>query len=163
MTKTKRQNLKSKRVRAPRTRWNLRLYIAGDTSRSITALTNLQRICDEAPSRPVPRGSGRPAQESATGGGRPDRSRAHPGAPSATAAEKDYRGPVELAAGARFASGKGVAMTAQSLKRALATATTSANHNKKYVLRLYVTGATSSSRRAILNINSICTEHLRGK
>ncbi len=54
-------------------------------------------------------------------------------------------------------------MKAQSLKRALATATTSARHNKKYVLRLYVTGATSSSRRAILNINSICSEHLQGK
>ncbi|HET7893516.1 MAG TPA: circadian clock KaiB family protein [Candidatus Sulfotelmatobacter sp.] len=54
-------------------------------------------------------------------------------------------------------------MTVQSLKRALATATASARPNKKYVLRLYVTGATSSSRRAILNINSICSEHLRGK
>ncbi len=27
--------------------WNLRLYIAGETSRSITALHNLQKICDE--------------------------------------------------------------------------------------------------------------------
>jgi circadian clock protein KaiB len=27
--------------------WNLRLYIAGETSRSIAALTNLQKICDE--------------------------------------------------------------------------------------------------------------------
>lgn len=54
-------------------------------------------------------------------------------------------------------------MTGQSLKKALATATTSATHNRKYVLRLYVTGATSSSRRAILNINSICSEHLQGK
>jgi circadian clock protein KaiB len=54
-------------------------------------------------------------------------------------------------------------MKAQSLKKALATAAASANHNKQYVLRLYVTGATSSSRRAILNINSICSEHLRGK
>jgi circadian clock protein KaiB len=53
-------------------------------------------------------------------------------------------------------------MKAQSLKKALAAAA-SANHNKKYVLRLYVTGATSSSRRAILNINSICSEHLQGK
>jgi circadian clock protein KaiB len=53
-------------------------------------------------------------------------------------------------------------MKAQSLKRALAAAG-SANRGKKYVLRLYVTGATSSSRRAILNLNSICSEHLQGK
>jgi circadian clock protein KaiB len=31
------------------------------------------------------------------------------------------------------------------------------------VLRLYVTGATSRSRRAILNINDICREHLQGR
>ncbi|HYM75044.1 MAG TPA: circadian clock KaiB family protein [Candidatus Dormibacteraeota bacterium] len=54
-------------------------------------------------------------------------------------------------------------MTVQSMKKALATAAGSANHKKKYVLRLYITGATSSSRRAILNINSICAEHLQGK
>ncbi len=54
-------------------------------------------------------------------------------------------------------------MKPQSLKRALATVAASARHNKRYVLRLYVTGATSSSRRAILNINSICSEHLQGK
>lgn len=27
--------------------WNLRLYIAGETSRSMAALANLQKICDE--------------------------------------------------------------------------------------------------------------------
>ena len=54
-------------------------------------------------------------------------------------------------------------MKGQSLKNALATAAASQSHGKKYVLRLYVTGATSSSRRAILNINSICSEHLEGK
>ncbi len=34
---------------------------------------------------------------------------------------------------------------------------------QKYVLRLYVTGATSRSRRAILNLNAVCSEHLRGR
>lgn len=28
-------------------RWNLRLYIAGQTPKSVAALANLQRICDE--------------------------------------------------------------------------------------------------------------------
>jgi circadian clock protein KaiB len=32
-----------------------------------------------------------------------------------------------------------------------------------YVLRLYVAGLTSRSRRAISNITSICEEHLRGR
>lgn len=27
--------------------WNLRLYIAGDTSRSVAAMNNLQQICDQ--------------------------------------------------------------------------------------------------------------------
>jgi len=34
---------------------------------------------------------------------------------------------------------------------------------QQYVLRLYVTGATVLSRRAILNINAICKEHLQGR
>lgn len=36
-------------------------------------------------------------------------------------------------------------------------------NNDKYVLRLYVTGATSRSRRAILNLNAICSEYLNGQ
>ncbi len=32
-----------------------------------------------------------------------------------------------------------------------------------YVLRLYVTGATPNSTRAIVNIRQICEEHLRGQ
>ncbi|HEV2485621.1 MAG TPA: circadian clock KaiB family protein [Terracidiphilus sp.] len=47
MAKTIRQKIRSRRVRAPGKPWNLRLYIAGETSRSLAALTNLQKICDE--------------------------------------------------------------------------------------------------------------------
>ena len=32
-----------------------------------------------------------------------------------------------------------------------------------YVLRLYVTGATERSRRAIVNLEGICREHLKGR
>jgi circadian clock protein KaiB len=32
---------------APAERWELRLYIAGKTARAITALANLERICEE--------------------------------------------------------------------------------------------------------------------
>lgn len=33
---------------------------------------------------------------------------------------------------------------------------------KKYVLKLYVTGATRRSQKAITNLNSICEEYLQG-
>lgn len=33
---------------------------------------------------------------------------------------------------------------------------------KKYILKLYVTGATRRSQRAITNLNAICEEHLQG-
>ena len=33
---------------------------------------------------------------------------------------------------------------------------------KRYVLKLYITGATRRSQRAITNLNSICTEYLQG-
>ncbi len=53
-------------------------------------------------------------------------------------------------------------MSAQSRKTTPPLAT-HAPHDGKYILRLYVTGATSLSRRAIVNINAICREHLQGK
>jgi circadian clock protein KaiB len=34
---------------------------------------------------------------------------------------------------------------------------------KKYVLRLYVAGATARSTQAIVNIKKICEEHLKGR
>jgi circadian clock protein KaiB len=33
--------------KAPRVTWRLRLYIAGQTPKSITALTNLKRLCEQ--------------------------------------------------------------------------------------------------------------------
>ncbi len=38
-----------------------------------------------------------------------------------------------------------------------------AHANACYVLRLYVTGATPHSMRAIINIRTICEEHLQGR
>ena len=35
--------------------------------------------------------------------------------------------------------------------------------DKKYVLRLYVAGATPRSTEAILNIKKVCEEHLKGR
>ena len=36
----------SRETEAP-PKWDLRLYVAGETSRSVTALENLERICEE--------------------------------------------------------------------------------------------------------------------
>ena len=35
--------------------------------------------------------------------------------------------------------------------------------SSKYVLRLYVTGVTANSQRAILNLDNICREYLAGR
>jgi circadian clock protein KaiB len=42
-------------------------------------------------------------------------------------------------------------------------ATAVAGANAHYVLRLYITGTTLQSTRAILNIRKICEEHLEGR
>lgn len=34
---------------------------------------------------------------------------------------------------------------------------------KEYVLKLYITGATRTARRAIENLNRICEEHIQGR
>jgi len=42
-------------------------------------------------------------------------------------------------------------------------AAAAAHDNARYVLRLYVTGTTRHSARAIVNIRKICEEHLQGR
>lgn len=57
------------------------------------------------------------------------------------------------------------------MKKRTATADTSATleaaaahqANTRYVLRLYVTGTTPYSTRAIVNIRKVCEEHLQGR
>jgi circadian clock protein KaiB len=46
---------------------------------------------------------------------------------------------------------------------AFETAVTAAQDTTHYVLRLYVTGTTPHSTRAIVNIRKICEEHLQGR
>ncbi len=47
-------------------------------------------------------------------------------------------------------------------KRAHDKATPATREDAKYVLRLYVTGTTGKSMRAIQNVRRICEAHLRG-
>ncbi len=42
-------------------------------------------------------------------------------------------------------------------------AAAAASTNARYILRLYVTGMTALSSRAIVNIRKLCEEHLRGR
>jgi circadian clock protein KaiB len=42
-------------------------------------------------------------------------------------------------------------------------AAAAAHDNARYVLRLYITGTTRHSLRAIVNIRKICEEHLQGR
>jgi circadian clock protein KaiB len=44
---TKTKPAKKRSAAAPSDVWNLRLYVAGQTPKSITALTNLKKLCEE--------------------------------------------------------------------------------------------------------------------
>ena len=55
-------------------------------------------------------------------------------------------------------SGKKTRDSTEAFEQALAGA-----HEERYVLRLYVTGITPKSRRAIASVKKICEEHLKGR
>ncbi len=55
-------------------------------------------------------------------------------------------------------TGKPAETATEAFERALAAA-----DERRYVLRLYVTGMTPRSRRAIQNIRKVCEEHLQGR
>ena len=48
-------------------------------------------------------------------------------------------------------------------RAAPASEPTAKAETRKYILKLYVTGATLNSRRAVENIRAICEEHLAGR
>jgi len=50
----------------------------------------------------------------------------------------------------------------KSFAKKLAKASKAADR-RKYVLKLYITGATPRSTKAIMNIRQICEEHLKGR
>ncbi len=53
-------------------------------------------------------------------------------------------------------------MSASRIDKKAAAAATDARKKAKYLLRLYVTGTTGKSVRAIQNVRRICEEHLPG-
>src|SRR4029079_7075915 len=90
----------------------------------------------------------------------------HARAPSASADEKDHRRSVERGPGPRGArsaaaarSRRGPVMTKTAARKRPAAPR---RKTAKYLLRLYVTGTSGRSMRAIQNVRRICEEHLRG-
>ncbi len=51
----------------------------------------------------------------------------------------------------------------QSMKRRVERERRGGEGERRYVLRLYVTGTTPASRRAIGHVREICEEHLKGR
>ena len=73
--------------------WELRLYVAGKTARSVAAFENLRRVCEEyGQVQDRSRGLAGPP---AAGQGRPDRRHPHPGPQTARADPQDDRRPVQ--------------------------------------------------------------------
>src|SRR4029450_975342 len=110
----------------------------------------------------VPHRSGRPAEASAARARRSDRRGADAGAPPAAADEAHHRRSVEREQRAGGAGpplprppGKGEIVTAKRAARTARRRKSDAPH----VLRLYVTGVTGKSVRAIQNVRRICEEH----
>ena len=72
---------------------------------------------------------------------------------------KTSRAPREITSGSRpSATGRGISQGAtQAFEKSLATLPTG-----KYVLRLYVAGATARSRQAVLRVRELCETELKG-
>ena len=54
-------------------------------------------------------------------------------------------------------------MQKKSLKNIKVPAATKVAGKEKYILKLFVTGNLPNSSRAIININAICKQHLKGR
>ena len=124
------------------------------------------------PRRRVPHRSHRPDQESATGQGRPDSGAPDPGAEAPRAGPEDHRRSVEYrarAGGARPAatrSRRGRMKRQQEARRhqgVRGRPGRAARWRSTIVLRLFVTGTTPRSARAIQNIRALCEEKLQGR
>ena len=69
--------------------WELRLYVAGQTPRSVAAFANLKKICEEHLAGPIQYRSGRSGEASAVGRRGPDPGNSHPGAEVASPDAQD--------------------------------------------------------------------------
>ena len=152
----KTNHTKSRRTAKSNGKIYLRLYVAGQTPRSVAALANLKAICEEH----VP---GKYSIEiidlllkPQLASGRPDSGGADPGAPVARPDSQNHWRFIE--------QGKTFSRIEHCMKP---NKTPKSGRTKtkraKYAMRLYVTGATPKSTAAITNLRKLCDEHLSGK
>ena len=97
---------------APGQIYALRLYVAGQTPKSVLAFTNLKQICDEHLQGRYEIEIIDLLQNPQLARGRPDPRRAHAGAAAAGTDQEDHRRSVEHGTRARRAGPAGASMTA---------------------------------------------------
>ena len=86
--------------KTPEKGWNLRLYVAGQTPKSVTAFANLKKICEEHLTGSYTIEVIDLLENPQAGPGRPDPGHPHPGAQTAGAHQENHRGPVRYRKGA---------------------------------------------------------------
>lgn len=105
----------------PEKEWELRLYVAGQTSKAMAAFANLKKICEEhLEGGAIPHRDHRFAQAAAACPGRSNRGGADPGAETAGTGAEDYRGPVRY--GTRLSGSRFEAADLRNLRVRMVTA-----------------------------------------
>ncbi len=79
------------RSRRSQKTYQLRLYVAGQTPKSLAAFANLKKICEEHMPGQYRNRSHRPAEEAAAGKRRPDPCHPNPGEEITAADQEDHR------------------------------------------------------------------------
>jgi circadian clock protein KaiB len=143
--------------------YRLRLYVAGQTPKSVLAFTNLKQICEEHL-------LGRYEIEIIDL--RQDPQLAHGDQILAVPTlarrlrnrSRNHRRSIEYGTGPRRARPAPAQMTTPTTERNVrALFEQAARRDERYALRLYVTGMTARSTRAIENLRAICDEYLDGR
>ena len=139
----------------------LKLYVAGKTPKAVRAFANLRKICDEHLEGPLQHRGHRPGRESAARARRPDPGAADAGAPPADADQENHRRSVQHRTRAR--GSRPATTPAQRVNESFTQALGENCETETFELRLYVTGMTPRSTRAITAVRAMCEELLRGR
>ena len=134
--------------------FELRLYVAGQSPRSVRALENLRKVCDEHLAGRYRVEVIDLLAEPGPGARRRDRRRTHAGPQAPRADPQDHRRPL------RHRPGAGRPPAAPSGSESLVTADVS---GPRWSLTLYVSGASPRSAEAIATVRRICDEDLAGR
>ena len=155
-------------ITRPKSTFQLRLYVAGPDAEIDSRVPKPEADLRGTPGRAVRDRDHRPARESTARARRPDSGRAHARAAAAGTDQEDHRRPVEHRARARGPRPPASPVATRSHETAQRRtrdirAGRAGPPERTYVLRLYVTGMTPRSARAVENVRAICDEHLAGR